>query len=771
MRRRKHKGGGRRSLYRRLCSRWIRLGLVCLVIFGAWVSWIDHRLRVQFDGHRWSLPARVYARPFELYPGRPLHRAEIISELGVLGYQEASLIRRPGQYQQTSNAVRLFSHGYRFWDGEESSRMVEIRLHQGRVQAIIDRRSGTQVALMRLEPLEIARIYPHHNEDRILVKIDDVPSMLVQGLIAAEDKAYPHHFGIDPLAIGRAFIENLRAGKVRQGGSTLTQQLVKNLFLSSERTLWRKINEAVMAVLLEWHYSKAEILEAYINEIFLGQDGFRAIHGFGLGARFYFGRPLRELQVHELALLVGLVRGASYYDPRRHPKRALQRRNQVLALMIDRGALTPEAGGAPMKLPLTLSKKNRSATSNHPAFVDLVRRQLGIIYDDEDLRNEGLQIFTTLDPQTQRRTEQALRASLSELERQKRMQGARLQGAVVAAAIDTGEVLALAGGRDPRFAGFNRALDAKRPVGSLVKPAVYLAALSQPSRYNLITPLSDSPIVLRERSRAPWSPQNYDKRYHGRMPLMVALAESNNVATVRLGIDLGIDRVRRTLAQLGVSGEVPPYPSTFLGAIEMSPLEVAQMYQTLSSGGFYSALRAIRDVVTKDGQPLQRYGLTVKQVLPAAPVYLINYALAQVVRSGTASSLGAKLPQAMPLAGKTGTTDGLRDSWFVGFGSDVLAAVWLGADDNRPIGLTGASGAMRVWYELMKERPPVPLDLAAPRGVEWQWVDARGMARTTPSCPGARRYPFITPFIPSRQVPCDGHEEAEYARAPRGLFW
>ena len=525
-----------------------------------------------------------------------------------------------------------------------------------------------------------------------------------------------------------------------------------------------------MAVLLEWHYSKAEILEAYINEIFLGQDGFRAIDGFGLGARFYFGRPLRELEVHELALLIGLVRGASYYDPRRHPKRALERRNQVLALMINRGALSPEVGGALMKLPLTLSKKNRSATSNHPAFVDLVRRQLGIIYDEEDLRNEGLQIFTTLDPQIQRRAEQALRASLSELERQKRMQAGRLQGAVVAASSDTGEVLALAGGRDPRYAGFNRALDAKRPVGSLVKPAVYLAALSQPSRYNLITPLYDSPIVLRERSRPPWTPQNYDKRYRGRMPLMLALAESNNVATVRLGIDLGIAKVRRTLTQLGVSGEVPPYPSTFLGAIEMSPLEVAQMYQTLSSGGFYSALRAIRDVLTKDGQPLQRYGLTVKQVLPAAPAYLINYALAQVVGSGTASSLGAKLPHAMPLAGKTGTTDGLRDSWFVGFGSDVLAAVWLGADDNRPVGLTGASGAMRVWYELMKERPPAPLDLAVPRGVEWQWVDTLGMTRTTPSCPGSRRYPFITPFIPSRQTPCDWHEQSGYAPAPRGLF-
>ncbi|MFH0343161.1 MAG: penicillin-binding transpeptidase domain-containing protein, partial [Chromatiales bacterium] len=359
----------------------------------------------------------------------------------------------------------------------------------------------------------------------------------------------------------------------------------------------------------------------------------------------------------------------------------------------------------------------------------------------------------------------------SELERQKRMQAGRLQGAVVAASSDTGEVLALAGGRDPHYAGFNRALDAKRPVGSLVKPAVYLAALSEPSRYNLITPLYDSPIVVRERNRAPWTPQNYDKRYRGRMPLMLALAESNNVATVRLGIDLGIAKVRRTLAQLGVSGEVPPYPSTFLGAIEMSPLEVAQMYQTLSSGGFYSALRAIRDVLTKDGQPLQRYGLTVKQVLPAAPAYLINYALAQVVGSGTASSLGATLPHAMPLAGKTGTTDGLRDSWFVGFGSDVLAAVWLGADDNRPVGLTGASGAMRVWYELMKERPPAPLDLAVPRGVEWQWVDTLGMARTTPSCPGSRRYPFITPFIPSRQAPCDWRQESDYARASRGLFW
>lgn len=739
------KNARRSSAQRRSGQLWLLVYILIIALVGiaSWVLWIDYTVRAKFEGTRWALPARVYARPLEVYAGLALSAEEFVSELNVLGYRKVQRLSGPGEYTYSGKAVELITRGFAFWDGTEPSRRFRLRFSGRQLVSLNGIEKKEPLTLVRLEPFEIAKIYPNHNEDRILVRIKAVPSRLIEALLAVEDRGFYQHMGLDPKAIARAVLANVRAGSIRQGGSTLTQQLVKNFYLTQERTLGRKITEMVMALLLEGHYSKDEILETYLNEIYLGQDGPRAIHGFGLAAQFYFGLPLNELKAHQLALLAGLARGASYYDPRKHPERALQRRNHVLEVMMEQGLLNEKEGHKLMRESLEITERPRSSGSKFPAFMDLVRRQLARDYREEDLRTAGLQIFTTLDPQKQRSSEQALRSRLSRLEKQRGWPDRRLQGAVIVTGTETGEVLALVGDRDPRYAGFNRALEAKRPVGSLVKPAVYLTALSHPERYHVLTPLHDTPLKLKNRQGALWVPHNYSGAFHGTVPLHRALAQSYNLATVRLGMAMGIPEIRQTLRGLGVEGDIPSYPSVLLGAIEQAPFEVAQMYQTLASGGFYTPLRAIREVLTAQGKPLKRYGLAIRQVVPPAPNFLINYLLTEVVREGTARELRAELPAAMPLAGKTGTTNDLRDSWFAGFGSDALAVVWVGRDDNRPAGLSGASGAMRVWADVMKKISPSPVNLTPPAGIEWRWIDQGSGKQTDPECPGADVYPFM----------------------------
>ena len=742
----------------------VRLLILPFLAALVWLIWTDHTVRTQFEGRRWALPARVYARPLELYAGKAQALSDTRSELALLGYREVSRVTEPGQYRVLGERLRVATRGFVFWDGREPPRALEIEFSGGRVRHLREGETKESLALVRLDPLEVARIYPRHNEDRLLVRRDEIPAGLVRALIAVEDKAYYRHPGVDPLAILRALMENLRAGEVRQGGSTLTQQFVKNFYLNPERTLGRKISEALMALLLELRYSKEEILEAYVNEVYLGQDGPRAIHGFGLAAQFYFGRPLAEVSTAQLALLAGMVRGASLYNPRRHPSRALKRRNDVLARMAKQGMLTRRDAEFLSRASLGVTARASGMAIRFPAFTEVVRRQLRRIYREEDLENEGLQVFTSLDPIVQGRAEAALSERLTALERGSRMPRGTLQGAVIAIHPDNGEILALVGDRRTRYRGFNRALDARRPVGSLIKPAVYLAALSRPDRFNAVSSLEDRPFSWVDRRGVKWVPNNYTKETHGTVPLHEALAHSYNLATVRLGMSVGTGEVRRTLARLGIPDDVPDYPSLFLGAIDLSALEVTQMYQTIASDGFHSPLHSIREVLTQDGRPLQRHGLIVRQTIAPAPAYLLKTLLTEVLVSGTAAQLSRAFRGALPLAGKTGTTDNLRDSWFVGFGGDMLATVWVGRDDNRPAGLSGAAGAMQVWSAMMRARPPSSLDLSPPEGIEWHWVDGVSGARTEAACPGARRFPFITPHRPARFRHCG--EEAVSGLVP-----
>jgi penicillin-binding protein 1B len=735
--------------------RVLRLGLLALVLAAsAYTLYLDHRVRQEFEGRRFALPAKIYARPLELHVGLRVPEADVLGELRALGYRPVAHAGDSGWYVQDGSTLEISVRPFTFWDGPQPARVLRVTFGDGAVSALADAQ-GAPLALARLEPLLIGGIYPTNNEDRVLVRLAEVPKTLIGELIAVEDRRFYTHWGFDPRGLARAAY-SMATGRRIEGGSTLTQQLVKNFFLSPERTLGRKLTELVMAVLLELHYSKSEILETYLNEIYLGQDRDRAIHGVGLAAQFYFGKPIEDLTPAEGALLVALVKGPGYYDPFRHPKRALERRNLVLREARDQHALTTEQYQLARATDLGLNPQRAMGTSPYPAFVDLVHRQLLRDYDEADLRSEGLRIFSTLDPRVQRAAEHALADRLNAFDRDKRFGAPGLEGAVVVAESQTGEVQALVGGRDARFQGFNRALDAARQVGSLLKPAIYLTALEQPSRYTLATLLDDSPFTWKARGAEPWRPVNYDRRFHGAVPLQTALAESYNVASARLGTELGIDKVIATAHKLGIEHELPPYASTLLGAADLSPFELAQMYQTIASGGFRVPLHAIRDVTTQDGKPLKRYPLAVEQAFPATPVYLLVAALQDVVREGTAKSLSDWLAPELGAAGKTGTTNDQRDAWFAGFVGDRVGVVWVGYDDNRAARLLGASAALPVWGETMAALAPQPLALPQPADIERAWIDPRTGLRADARCAGALELPFAAGSAPQARSPCAG---------------
>ena len=725
------------------------IGLLCSI---AYVMWLDHKIRIEFEGKKWSLPARVYASPLELYEGLGITSRQVEKTLKSVGFERINRPQRPGEYAKYADKLVFVSRNFQFWDKLEPSRKILLVFGPDSLTRITDVNSGKKIPLVRLEPELIGKIYPEHNEDRVFVSYDEVPPLLIDSLIALEDRNYFDHIGIDPKGILRAALINLRSIGLKQGGSTLTQQLVKNFFLTHERTFTRKFNEIIMSLLLESHYSKQEILEAYINEIYLGQHGSQAIHGFAMASEYYFARRLNELRVDQLALLVGLVRGASYYNPRRNPERAMERRNLVIRQMLSQGYLDKAEADKATLMPLGIVDTPAWSNAKYPDFLQLVRRQLGKDYKPEDLKTEGLHIYTTINPSYQEVMEQTIHERLERLEKDRKLPDKTIQAASLLTSVETGEILALVGGQYGDNIGFNRALDARRPIGSLVKPAVYLAALSQPGKYNVLSPLEDVPIRLKQKDGSEWSPDNFDGVIHNQVPLYTALENSYNLATIDLGLELGLPRVKRILRKLGVDSAIPEYPSLFLGTLELSPYDVTEMYQTLASNGFRIPLRSIREVVDRDGHPLQRYPIDIEQTLDSKAVFIINFLLSQVVKQGTAKSLSGRMPSFLPLAGKTGTSNDLRDSWYAGYGDNLLAVVWVGRDDNKPVGLTGASGALQIWIDMMQKLPLQPLSMIPPEKVEW--VNVLEDHQVEDNCREGQVYPFVSPYLPQHMGEC-----------------
>jgi penicillin-binding protein 1B len=738
-------------------SHWFRNLFLILFAVGSfmlvsYIGYLDYNVRKQFEGKRWAIPARVYANPVELYAGFAITPARLEALLTMLHYRNDATLSAEGTYFKNGTQIHIKTRDFAFWDQHQPSMQIQVSFTDSGIASITDLSNSKDVAIIRMDPVQIGSFYPSIKEDRVLIKLEEAPSSLLNGLFASEDRDFYQHFGVSLKGIARAMLTNVMAGGMVQGGSTITQQLVKNFYLTNERRLSRKAKEALMAIILEYRYTKNEILEAYLNEIYLGQNGANAVHGFGLASEFYFGSTLKDLPLEQVASLVALVRGPSEYDPRRFPDRALQRRNLVLEQMATEGYITQEQSAEAIAKPLNVIPRMVRSSNRYPGFLDLVKRQLKQDYREEDLTSEGLRIFTTLDTQIQDILEKTIATKLVQLE--KLPHAKKLESAVIVTRRDSGEVTALTSGRESIVGGFNRALDAVRPIGSLVKPAVYLTALGYPDKYTITTNVSDSTIVVKGQNGVDWIPKNYDHKEHGNVSLHTALAKSYNLATVHVGIDVGVANVAKTLQNMGVTKSIDLFPSLLLGAASLSPIDVTQMYQTLAGDGFSSPIKSIRAVVDNEGKQLQSYPLTVKQAIDPAATYVVNTMLQEVMHEGTGRSAYSFFPENYGLVGKTGTTNDAKDSWFAGYTGDYLSVVWIGRDDNKPIGLTGATGALPIWSALMQQISTQPVNLIPPDNITLAWVNPYTGTLTDKDCGGGKQYPYISGSEPTAYSDC-----------------
>ncbi|MEL0608580.1 penicillin-binding protein 1B [Vibrio echinoideorum] len=687
------------------------LALAALLLFVG--IYLDSVVKQRFEGQLFDLPTIVYARVLDLSPGTQVNLIQVKNELDVLNYRKVNSPRHPGEYSSSSTKIEMIRRPFEFVDGPEADRHVMLHFNGNELTRIQSLEKTGDMGYLRVEPKMLGMLEKSNDEQRLFLKRNQFPEVMVDALLATEDRNFYQHDGVSPLAIARAMVVNVKAGRTVQGGSTLTQQLAKNLFLSSERTLWRKVREAYIALILDHRYSKDRILEAYLNEVYLGQNGGQAIHGFGLASRLYFGQPIQELRIDQLALLVGMVKGPSYYNPVRYPERAKARRDLVLRLLMQQDILTSKQYEEAASRDLDIQDNPRIA-SRQPAYFQQVNIELKKYVGDRFEAQKGIRVFTSLDPVSQDKLEKSIARKVPDLSK---TAGNKLEAAAIAVDRNTGEIRAMVGGKRTGYDGFNRALNASRPIGSLVKPAIYLTALEQPQKYTLATTLMDTPLSLKGSKGSVWSPRNFDRKFRGEVPLYVALSKSYNVPTVRLGMQLGIDSVSETIGKLGVDkNEIRPVPSMFLGSFSLTPFQVAQMYQTITNSGRIAPLSALRSVVDNEGEVLYQSIPRVSQSVDQQAAWLTTYAMKRGVSEGTGRFLQGQFAWA-GLAGKTGTSNDSRDSWFVGVDGREVTTIWLGRDDNKPTKLTGSSGALRVYADYLKQRTPEQLLLPWPTGI------------------------------------------------------
>ncbi|OED63610.1 penicillin-binding protein 1B [Vibrio splendidus ZS-139] len=687
------------------------LALAALLLFVG--IYLDSVVKQRFEGQLFDLPTIVYARVLDLSPGTQVNLIQVKNELDVLNYRKVNSPRHPGEYSSSSTKIEMIRRPFEFVDGPEADRHVMLHFNGNELTRIQSLEKTGDMGYLRVEPKMLGMLEKSNDEQRLFLKRNQFPEVMVDALLATEDRNFYQHDGVSPLAIARAMVVNVKAGRTVQGGSTLTQQLAKNLFLSSERTLWRKVREAYIALILDHRYSKDRILEAYLNEVYLGQNGGQAIHGFGLASRLYFGQPIQELRIDQLALLVGMVKGPSYYNPVRYPERAKTRRDLVLRLLMQQDILTSKQYEEAASRDLDIQDNPRIA-SRQPAYFQQVNIELKKYVGDRFEAQKGIRVFTSLDPVSQDKLEKSIARKVPDLSK---TAGNKLEAAAIAVDRNTGEIRAMVGGKRTGYDGFNRALNASRPIGSLVKPAIYLTALEQPQKYTLATTLMDTPLSLKGSKGSVWSPRNFDRKFRGEVPLYVALSKSYNVPTVRLGMQLGIDSVSDTIGKLGVDkNEIRPVPSMFLGSFSLTPFQVAQMYQTITNSGRIAPLSALRSVVDNEGEVLYQSIPRVSQSVDQQAAWLTTYAMKRGVSEGTGRFLQGQFAWA-GLAGKTGTSNDSRDSWFVGVDGREVTTIWLGRDDNKPTKLTGSSGALRVYADYLKQRTPEQLLLPWPTGI------------------------------------------------------
>ncbi|APR42885.1 MULTISPECIES: bifunctional glycosyl transferase/transpeptidase [Enterobacter] len=721
---RKGKGKGRKPRGKRGWF-WLllKLFIVFVVLIAIYGVYLDQKIRSRIDGKVWQLPAAVYGRMVNLEPDMSISKNEMVKLLQATQYRQVTKMTRPGEFTVQAKSIEMIRRPFDFPDSKEGQVRARLTFDGDRLETIENMDNDRQFGFFRLDPRLITMLSSANGEQRLFVARNGFPDLLVDTLLATEDRHFYEHDGISLYSIGRAVLANLTAGRTVQGASTLTQQLVKNLFLSSERSYWRKANEAYMAVLMDARYSKDRILELYMNEVYLGQSGDNEIRGFPLASLYYFGRPVEELSLDQQALLVGMVKGASIYNPWRNPKLALERRNLVLRLLQQQQVIDQELYDMLSARPLGVQPRG-GVISPQPAFMQMVRQELQSKLGDKVKDLSGVKIFTTFDSVAQDAAEKAAVEGIPVLKKQRKLSD--LETAMVVVDRNTGEVRAMVGGAEPQYAGYNRAMQARRSIGSLAKPATYLTALSQPNLYRLNTWIADAPISLRQPNGQVWSPQNDDRQFSGQVMLVDALTRSMNVPTVNLGMALGLPAITDTWQKLGVpKDQLHPVPAMILGALNLTPIEVAQAFQTIASGGNRAPLSALRSVIAEDGSVLYQSFPQAERAVPAQAAYMTLWTMQQVVQRGTGRQLGAKYP-GLHLAGKTGTTNNNVDTWFAGIDGREVVITWVGRDNNQPTKLYGASGAMSIYQRYLANQSPVPLNLVAPEDIVDMGVDSSG---------------------------------------------
>ncbi len=715
---------------------------------------IDARL----SGQSVQTTSRVYTAPRQIVTGQPLAASELASYLQRVGYTEAVVPGAPGQYRLSNTALEIRPSEASYF-GSAAALRVEFAGRQ--ISHIRSLKNGAALARAELEPELLTNLFDTSREKRRSVRFDDIPQVLRDALLAAEDKRFFEHPGLDPIRIIGALVADVRRGGVTQGASTLTMQTARSFFFTTERTWQRKLSEAVVALQLEQRFSKEQIFELYANEIYLGNRGSFAIHGFAEASLAYFGKDIRELNLGEAAFLAGIIRAPNRYSAaERNLQRAVDARDRVLKQMVENRYVPLEQAEAARKQPLRLVSGGVD-TSSAPYFVDLVKDHLLERFSEAELISQSLRIYTTLDPALQRAASEAITAGMADVDkqlekryerwrqRQKKTGEAAPTAQVALVALDpkTGEIRALVGGRSYGSSQLNRAL-ARRQPGSVFKPFVFAAAFQTgvdglDPTLTPVTTVVDEPTVFLFEDKE-YTPNNYGEKFLGIVTLRDALTHSLNNATVKVAEIVGYESVKRLARQLDLDPGIQATPSVALGSYDMTPLDVAGGYTAFANHGIKAQPIFLDRVVTADGRLVER---TTPQTHPAMDprvAFLVTSLMQDVVNRGTGATVRGRGFTA-PAAGKTGTS---HDGWFAGFTSDLLCVIWVGFDDNRELGLAGGNSAALLWAEFMKRaitQPgyTAPQDFEPPEGVTAALIDPETLQLATPACPVTREEYFV----------------------------
>ncbi|MEW6990367.1 penicillin-binding protein 1B [Colwelliaceae bacterium 6441] len=731
-----------KSKLKRFCFFCLKLFFIGLILLAFYTLYLDAKVVEKFEGQRWQVPVQVFGKVERYYLGDEINLSHLKENLLYTGYIRVSRVSKPGDFALSTKRIIIYRRAFDFGSGVEEAQILTIDVKKkGQTQEVSQLSVDNQdTDFVKIEPYSMGRIVPESKEDRILVPLQSVPERLLDTLLLVEDREFYFHSGISPLGILRALYKNIRAGKTVQGGSTLTQQLVKNMYLTRDKTLWRKVNEALMSLLLEYRYSKDQLLEAYINEVYLGQHFANGIYGFGLAAEFYFGQNIAQLSNAQMATLVSVIKGPSYYDPWRYAGRVKKRRDLVLKLMFQAEYLTKTEYLTALDTPLTIRKSRRLAKirQKFPTYLQLVKKELSELLSPE-LQESGIRVFTSFSIADQLALEETVKTQLVKLANKKEHS---LQAAMIVTDINSGEVKALVGDKQSGFAGFNRALHAKRPIGSLIKPVIYLAALERYQQYQLGSLLDDKAISFDLDDGETWQPKNYDGEYRGQVSLFTSLVKSLNIPTINLGMELGLTHLAELIHLLGYNGDITLRPSLLLGSINMSPYQINQLYLPIANQGYSVQSHSVESIISAQGETIYQHTIEKTPIFSEQASYLADYALTQVAQQGTAKSLTWRLKNAI-VAGKTGTTNDQRDSWFVGYDAKHMITTWLGRDDNKATDFTGSSGSLTLFADYMNRIGVTNKNNPPPHNIELVSFENKTGVALALDCPDSSQYPAI----------------------------